>query len=65
MTIVRVDHPKLSLWQSAVAQVARDELQDSSELSPSAEDVLDHPMVRATGDFVRGRHSRTEIEFTD
>jgi len=55
MSIVRVRDPNLSLWQSAVAEVARRHLQATSAGTPSTADVLDHPIVRATNDFVQRR----------
>lgn len=57
MSLVRVPDQQLSLWQSAVAEVARKGLvvsaganQDQDRLA-----VLDHPAVLATNDFVRAR----------
>ncbi|MBX3119132.1 MAG: metallophosphoesterase [Fimbriimonadaceae bacterium] len=64
MSIVRVSNQKLSLWQSAVAEVARKDLAETTNSEPCPLDVFEHPMVKATNDFVTARHEKTERLFT-
>lgn len=64
MAIVRVRDPRLSLWQSAVASVARGSGPPDEPLLSSHE-LLDHPMVRATNDFVQARHAKEDRLFSD
>jgi Calcineurin-like phosphoesterase len=56
--LARVNAQHLSLWQSAVTEVVRRQLAARKGAEPTRLEVLEHPAVKATDDFVRLRHAR-------
>jgi hypothetical protein len=60
MSLVRVPNRELSLWQSAVADVVRQNSAVSREATPDGTAALDHPAVLATNDFVRARLAKAD-----
>jgi hypothetical protein len=51
----------LSLWQSAVAEVARKHVAAETGEQPHPMALLEHPAVKATDDFVRAVRDRREV----
>jgi Calcineurin-like phosphoesterase len=51
----------LSLWQSAVAEVARKNVAAETGAQPHPMALLEHPAVKATDDFIRAVRDRREV----
>ena len=60
MPLARVNTQHLSLWQSAVTEAVRRQLAEEKGSEPTRLEILGHPAVKATDDFVRLRHGRAD-----
>jgi hypothetical protein len=61
----RISDPKLSLWQSVVAEHVKDNHFANAETTASKMDVLQHEMVIATNVFVKNRFNNLPEKLTD